>query len=645
MQGIYLISLLLIIPAVTAAVMLFLKNQSIRKYVVCIASAAMIISAVLLCIKVLTEGNFLYSSNSPIIGISISLIDAITLIATLYFGIKFKEWKIILPTAAQIIAVIYLEFFSKPEGTENIINLDNLSLIMLMIVSVIGPLVAIFAIGYMKQHDAHKKQQKSHQHIFFAVIYAFLFAMNMICISDNLMHLYAFWEVTTLCSFLLIGYDRTCTSFKSAKTQLWINSIGGFFFAAGIILIEKAENTVAISSIIKNGSGAGIILTAGIMFICCSGFVKAAQFPFQPWLLGAMVAPTPVSALLHSSTMVKAGVYVIVRFSPLFAGKITGTFVALVGAFTFVSAAALAISQSNGKRVLAYSTISNLGLIITCAGIGGWAGTTAAMLLMIYHAVSKGLLFLCVGTVELKIGSRNIEDMYGIISKMPFTSAIMILGMSSMMLPPFGVLLTKWLAIEAAVQIPVVMVLLILGSAFTVAFWAKWLGAVSTVYKTDKPKIEDIPASIKFTLGTIALFIPVLTVMIPEVYTNIVLPAVSQLFNIKPGMVAGIGGIWLLDENGIKGGFGGIIVLLGLIVFAALVFAAANLLFKPKIVAPYACGALNDDEGKTFVGPQDKIESVKLHNYYFSNIFGEQKLSPVISVISTILILIMFGVS
>lgn len=646
MLNVILLSLLLTVPFISAILMLFLKNEKIRKYFVTAAAITMISSAVLLLINVLKAGTFAVSSASlPYAGIFITAIDTVTLLATLYFGFKFKDLKIIIPTVAQIAAVIYLEVFVRPAETEQIFYVDYLALIMLLIVSIIGPIVAIFAIGYMRAHNKHVHSPVSRQCRFFAVIFAFLFAMNAMVISDNFMHFYTFWEVTTLCSFMLIGYDRTKASFKSAKTQLWINSFGGLFFAVGIIFIQFVAKTVSISALLKTGTATGELLTIGIMFICCSGFVKSAQFPFQPWLLGAMVAPTPVSGLLHSSTMVKAGVYIIVRLSPLYSGKISGTLVALVGAFTFVCAAALAISQSNGKRVLAYSTISNLGLIITCAGIGGSAGTTAAILLMIFHAVSKGLLFLCVGTVELKIGSRNIEDMFGIITKMPYTSFIMILGMCSMMLPPFGVLLTKWLAIEAAVNIPVVLVLLILGSAFTVVFWAKWLGAVSTVYKTDKLKIENLPFSIKAALGSIAVMIPIITALIPEINNMIVYPAVFQMLSTLPTVIGTVSGIWIIGGTGLLGGFGGVLVLLGLLLFAAIIFIINNIVNKPKIVAPYACGTMGDDEGKTFVGPQDKVERIAIHNFYLSDIFGEKKLSPIISIISAVLILIMFGVS
>lgn len=646
MQGATLVLLLLFIPAVTSIIVLFLKNRNGRSVIVTLSSCAMIAAAILLCQNILTHGTFaIETSKAEWAGIAVTIIDAAALFFTLYFGIKFKEWKIILPAIAQICAVFYLEVLKVPEEPHFIIKLDNLSLIMTLIVSIIGPLVAIFAIGYMEKHEQHQKLKQTRQHLFFAVIFLFLFAMNGISMTDNLMHLYAFWEVTTLCSFLLIGHDRNRVSFESAKRALWINSFGGLFFAVGIIFILNSVGTISISQILETGKKAPQLLVIGLMFLCCAGFVKSAQLPFQSWLLGAMVAPTPVSALLHSSTMVKAGVYVIVRFSPIFGGHTSGILVSMVGAFTFVAAAALAISQSNGKRVLAFSTISNLGLIIACAGLGGSQALTTAILLIIFHAVSKGLLFLCMGTVELKIGSRNIEDMFGIFSKMPYTTSIMILGMLSMMLPPFGVLITKWLAIEASVNVPSVMFLLVLGSAFTVAFWVKWLGAVTTVYKKGHGKIEDLPFSIKVVLGVIAAAIVVITVIMPQINNYMVLPSVIQLLNKDPAIFGTNGGLYSISEYGISGGFGGIILLTGVIVAAFIVIFVNAKANKPRIIPPYACGALSDEKGRDFIGPKDKVEKVMLHNYYLSGIFGEKKLMPVVSVISAIIILIMFGVS
>ena len=195
-----------------------------------------------------------------------------------------------------------------------------------------------------------------------------------------------------------------------------MNLLGGLAFAGALIWLASTGGGMELDKLIATG---GIIALVPAVLISFAGITKSAQFPFSSWLVGAMIAPTPVSALLHSSTMVKAGVYVMVRFAPVLQGTTPGYMIALVGGFTFLLASAIAISQSNAKKVLAYSTIANLGLIVACAGIGTYEAIWAAILLIIFHAVSKSLLFLCVGTVEHQIGSRDIEDMNGLITRMP----------------------------------------------------------------------------------------------------------------------------------------------------------------------------------------------------------------------------------
>jgi ech hydrogenase subunit A len=644
----YFILLTLLLPAICVPLMLLIRNSVARKVIVTLFSIAMIANSVIIAINLLSsKGDALQilSSTATWAPMVITIIDVLTLIAILYYGFRLREWKIIVPSLLQAGILVYLEVFKRPAEPNLLVNIDNLGLVMLLIASILGPIIAIFALGYMEKHEAHHSNKKSKQTLFFASIFLFLFAMNGICITDNIMHLYAFWEITTLCSFLLIGHDGNRSSIVSAKKALWINSLGGLFFAVGIVFIVNTADTVSIFNLIKMNPG--VMLSAGIMLICCAGFVKSAQLPFQPWLLGAMVAPTPISALLHSSTMVKAGVYVIVRFSPLFGGRLTGDMVALVGAFTFMAASALAIGQSNGKRVLAYSTIANLGLIIACAGLGGSVALSAAILLIIYHAVSKALLFLCMGTVEQEIGSRNIEDMFGIYSRMPFTTVIMALGMASMLLPPFGVLITKWVAIEAAVNFPIALVLIVLGSAFTIVFWVKWLGATLTVYSNKRKGMEKLPFSMIGSLFSIALLIPILTAMLPILNNYIVNPAISQLLNTKTQVVSVLGGINIHKGANTSGGFNGVIALLIVMIVLFLLLFLFSIFNKPKIVAPYSGGEQtgNSNVGRNFTGPMDKVERIVMHNYYFKGFFSENKLGVVCSFISALLILLMFGVS
>ncbi|NTV91435.1 MAG: NADH-quinone oxidoreductase subunit L, partial [Clostridiales bacterium] len=500
-----LLAVAILLPAIAAVLCRIIRNGSFRRVVVILTSVVMAATAVMLAFQLNKAGGrleFTFEGLPLDIGWIIEFLDLALMIYIIYIGISLRKVAVVVLAALQLIPAVGFEIFGAVESASKAFIIDYLSLVMIFLVSIVGPLVVIFALGYMDEHEHHKKIAISKQPKFFMVMLVFLGAMNALVMTNDLMWMYFFWEVTTLCSFLLISHDGSPEAVGNAVRALWMNMLGGVGFISGIIIIYKATGTLAIDELISKGAGTALtgMLPLGLALLCFAGLTKSAQMPFQSWLLGAMVAPTPVSALLHSSTMVKAGVYLIVRFSPMYGGTMLGNLIAVIGGFTFMATSALAISQRNSKRVLAYSTIANLGLIVCCAGIGTAAALGAAIMLMIFHAVSKGLLFLCVGTVEHGIGSRDIEDMQGLFRKMPLTTVIMVTGMISMLLPPFGVLMTKWIAIEAAVNLPLVLIFIILGSAFTVFFWSKWIGIILTMsYRTNR-KLEKLMLSVKGTL-------------------------------------------------------------------------------------------------------------------------------------------------
>lgn len=272
-------------------------------------------------------------------------------------------------------------------------------------------------------------------------------------------------------------------SFKA----LWMNLLGGLGFAVAIAYAAISLQVINIQDLValavSSDAKAGLALIP-VVFLAFAGLTKSAQLPFSGWLLGAMVAPTPTSALLHSATMVKAGVYLLIRLAPAMEGNLAGLMVTTIGGFTFLVTSMLAISQDDGKKVLAYSTISNLGLITACAGVGMHEAVWAAILLMMFHAVSKSLMFLSVGAVENCTGSRNIEDMHGLIVKLPGLAYVMIIGIAGMFLAPFGMLISKWAALKAYVDSGSILlvIFLVFGSATTLFYWTKWLGTLVAVH-------------------------------------------------------------------------------------------------------------------------------------------------------------------
>src|SRR4030042_6771303 len=220
----------------------------------------------------------------------------------------------------------------------------------------------------MKDFHAHHKELPDRRNIFFFIMFAFLSAMFGLVFSNNLLWVYFFWEITTLCSFLLIGYTKTEEATSNAFTALWMNLLGGVGFAIAILyLATQTGGVMGLEALLTSGKSLVLI---PVVLIGFAGLTKAAQLPFSSWLVGAMVAPTPVSALLHSSTMVKAGVYLLLKVSPVFNGTPAWICITSIGSITFLFTSFIAVSQSDSKRVLAYSTISTLALIVMCAGVG-----------------------------------------------------------------------------------------------------------------------------------------------------------------------------------------------------------------------------------------------------------------------------------
>ncbi len=629
-----LLFICIVVPFLAAGVCFVARAPAVRGAVVVATAVLLAASSALLA----AQGPFTFDPGS-LAGLSwstvISVLDFLLLAVILFYGFKLKSRLVQGLALAQIAPLLWFEFFVIDHGAAVMpIFADGLSLLMVLVISIVGSLICVFAIPYMRNHEEHLHLVKSRQPRFFFFLVLFLGAMNGLVLANNLLWLYFFFEVTTLCSFMLIGHDGTEEAVKNATRALWMNSLGGVAFVLGMIWLYARSGTLDLQALLEAGPLAGAVL-APIALICLAGFTKAAQIPFQSWLLGAMVAPTPVSALLHSSTMVKAGVYLVLRLSPLYAGSFLGTSIALFGGFSFLATAALALGQSNGKKILAYSTIGNLGLIVACAGLGTPAAMSAAILLILFHAVSKGLLFLCVGTIEQGIGSRDIEDMRGLYKAMPRTAVITVIGIATMLLPPFGVLLSKWLAIEAAASNAPLVVMLALASALSVVFWGRWAGMLMSVPFSREVAPEPLPALTLRPLQALAGGAVVLALFIPWIYQGFILPMLPEsVFAASNGLLSTAAGAFSVYP-----------LFFAVVLGAAFAWWAAGKSRHIPASSLYmgganATGSLDDP---AFVGPMDQPVKVAAGNYYLEAVFGEARLTRWVNITALALLLLVMG--
>lgn len=628
------ILILLLVPVSAAVLLAVFKPDLVRNVLAGITSVIIIGASVFLAWKALIAPVSLTLEHTEWIGMLLFIAEIGVALVILGLSIKYRKILPLLLSVIQLILILILEFFgiAGPHAMTTF-TVTGLSAVMVLIIGIIGTLICVYALGYMKDYHDHQIGVPVRKRYFFALMFLFLSAMFGLVLFNNLMWILCAWEVTTLCSFLLIGYSRTPEAMKNAFRAVWMNLIGGICFTLAIFFLLRINTPVNLLSVTDLLAFPNVsALTIPLAFIAVAGLTKAAQMPFSTWLTGAMVAPTPVSALLHSSTMVKAGVYLLVLFAPLFSQTWVGIFLALIGAFTFLATSALAISQSNAKKVLAYSTIANLGLITACAGIGTAEAIMAAILLIIFHAVAKALLFLCVGAVEHKIGSRDIEDMDGLLVRLPLLATMMVIGISGMYLAPFGMLISKWAALEAFLTAPlgcVFIAILAFGSAFTIFFWTKWLGKL--FMRMNRPPAEKIALHISEKLSVIVMGVLVIGCCLgfPAIITGVIIP---YLNGIHPYFYLGNKGFFYFDT----------LVMLGLMAFILLFLVIGAFLGsrEGRTIAPYLGGRAVDSEGR-FLGSLGVYKEAKTSNYYLEEYCGEKALLKPSWVISGVLIIVM----
>lgn len=368
--------------------------------------------------------------------------------------------------------------------------LDGLSIILGLLITGVGSLVIIYSIFYLSSKES--------LHNFYCYLLLFMGAMLGVVFSDNLMVLYVFWELTSVSSFLLIAFwSHRNASRQGAQKAMLITVSGGIAMLVGFIMLHAMTGTFSIREIIPMALEITNhhLFVPALLLILLGAFTKSAQFPFHIWLPDAMEAPTPVSAYLHSATMVKAGIYLVARFTPIFGtDQIWFWTVSIVGMITMFWGSFNAVKQTDLKALLAFSTVSQLGLIMSLLGLGSVAlqygyseesviftqATFAALFHMINHSTFKGALFMVVGILDHELGTRDIRRLGGLMTFMPITFTVATIGSLSMAgLPPFNGFLSKEMFFTATISI-------MEADVFSLQSWGiifpvvAWVGSVLT---------------------------------------------------------------------------------------------------------------------------------------------------------------------
>lgn len=375
------------------------------------------------------------------------------------------------------------------------VYVDPLSVFMASIAAGIGALIVLYSIGYMSHEEGLTR--------YYFFILFFIGGMVGLVMANNFLQLFIFWEIVGLCSYALIGFwYKTKKASDAGMKAFIVTKAGDVLMLIGIVMLFALTGSfdfMSSKAFIEGGKIAFSMLLMISLLIFAGAIGKSAQFPLQTWLPDAMEGPTTVSALIHAATMVKAGVYLTARTFTLFSGISEWLLVvAYIGGITALLTATIAIVSNDIKRVLAYSTISQLGLMIAALGLGTTLGWFASQFHVMSHAIFKALLFLCAGSVMHSVGTTDIAKMGGLRKYMPITfiaSFIGILALSGV--PPFNGFWSKDLIILAALESHIypILGLIILASIFTVAYSFRWLGLVFFGKYRGKEKASHIHES------------------------------------------------------------------------------------------------------------------------------------------------------
>ena len=627
MQPLNIMVFLILFPLLLAVGSLVVRQLSARRLVAAPANALIAGGSIMLLFLSGSEPMFFSVESSVVEHIILAAEIGMGLLVT-YLGLNSKRYFIVLLGVVMTAMTVVFELIFPPEAhAVNHLFIDRFSIIMALLIGILGTLIINYAVGYMAEYHEHHKEVKDRRRFFGFLMYLFISSMFGLVFSNSLKWMFFFWEITTLCSFFLIGYRDDRESQDSAFRALWMNVLGGIAFSAGVTWLSLRAGIVDLDRLVLSGSPEVMFPAVLLAF---AGLVKSAQMPFSSWLTGAMVAPTPVSALLHSSTMVKAGVYLLLKVSPVLSGSFAGTCITSIGAITFLFTSFIAVSQSDSKRVLAYSTISTLALIVMCAGVGTANAAWSALFLIIFHAVAKSLLFLCVGVIDYKLHSRDIEDMDFLIVRMPKVAAMMNIGIAGMFLAPFGMVISKAVTLKALVDIhPLLGVALAFGGGAITFFYTKWMGKTLMISSKAENKEGAISLWEWVTLMGLSFLTIAVCVSFPWISSGLVDPYISSVYGASPTVEQAT------------------LILIVVIMTSLLVIFPIGVIYNAqrrdyRLVGPYLSG-VNVEEG-SFAGAMGQAQHPDTRNYYLSGWFGESRLLQAGLLCAGFFVIIMFGV-
>jgi ech hydrogenase subunit A len=453
-----------------------------------------------LSIKIFLSQSIVILNFNHIVHTIFIIIDFILMGYFLHQGVKYKDKLIAIFAIIQLLLfVIFLQFSTG--SLSNDIIVDKVSLVMLLVVNIVGGIIILYSLQYIQSED-FKDCKKN---LFISILFFFLGVMNLVVTTNNIEIFFLGFELTTLCSYILIRYRQDPIAIENAKRALWMNQIGGVAILLTLISGVYYYDAIYFDKLLAVVDDNFLV---PISLLIIAAFVKGASIPFDKWLLGAMVAPTPVSAILHSATMVKIAPYLILKIAPSFS-PLLAIIVVLFGSFIFLSGSLLALGKDYFKEILGYSTIALLGFMMAMAAINTPTSINIALIVIVFHAISKALLFLQAGILEKIYHLKYLQDINYLASQSPFVVACILIGFASLTLPPFGVFIGKFASIELLTNLIDTNIIYLLSLIFillgSVVLTLLYFKVVTKLIPQEKREYEHLPIGLAYQATSLML--------------------------------------------------------------------------------------------------------------------------------------------
>lgn len=429
----------LIVLPLAAFFLIPFTTKLLRDYI----SVFFVLILAFISINIFISQEFVHFSFTHIMHMLLLLLDVVVIVFFLSRGIVENNKKVSILAAVQLI-LYALFIFLEPTILSHDVIIDKISSIMMLVINIVGGIIIIYALKYIEEENFTKFKKN----VFIALLFFFLSVMNLIVATNSLEIFFLCFELTTLCSYLLIRYREDDISKENALRALWMNQIGGVAILVVMVLSTIYYDSIYFDVLLTSIEPSHIFIIA---ILTLAAFVKGASIPFEKWLLGAMVAPTPVSAILHSATMVKIAPYLMLKISAVFTPFMSSVIV-LLGMFVFMGASIMALSRDYFKEILGLSTVALLAFMMAIAAIGTPEAINICLIMIVFHAISKALLFLQAGVLEKQFHFKYLSDINYLIDRSPLSVFMILIGFASLTLPPFGAFLAKFFSIELMVQ-------------------------------------------------------------------------------------------------------------------------------------------------------------------------------------------------